>query len=312
MGLLIRSAVVTLCILLSCFSVEVCSYGTHIVKDGVYDGVNVGKFTSQLHAAVISKFQDDYPRANDTDILPTLQGVWKDMVDASGNSLDTLPFILERRGGLNVLDLSGDYQVDIPLNLPSMFVLKLNGSLTPAANFSVPADTVNPALVRVEGKGFTAILGGVISTFLQNATAVTLQDSHHIQIHGVHATGSGYGNAVVVVEGGKYNEVAKCKIETPGVVGTSSTIGVLVSKTKDPLVHDNEISQLPSHGIKVGTNTTGATIYSNYVHHNKVDGINIEGRVNNTFIHNNTCFANDNDGIRVAVKAVDEFPGSPC
>ena len=240
---------------------------------------------------------DDFPYANATDIMPALEPVWTQEREGHKSS-KPFPFILESKGVLNTLELIGDYLVDVPLRLPSMFVLKLhNATLQPATNFS-RGTIANPGLLHIENKGFTAILGGVINAESSGVPAISVLNSHHIQVHFVRASAlSGFN--VIYMRGGENNEIANSRIGNDGFQG-GSVSGIVIQDSKHALIHDNEVRYLPYVGILLKTGTAKAAVYSNNVHHVGFNGIEVKGLVENTYIHDNTCWSNKQDGIFAA------------
>lgn len=127
--------------------------GGHVVKvkDGrvVGTGEFVGSYTSSLITNVISKMYQPVSHAD-----------WQS-------------FSMINSTRLRYLELDGEYQADVPLQLPSLFVLQLTptATLTPAANLSLQNTTTFTALVEMKDVHFSAVLGGTIDASALNATA---------------------------------------------------------------------------------------------------------------------------------------------
>ena len=127
--------------------------GGHVVKvkDGrvVGTGEFVGSYTSSLNTNVISKMYQPVSAAD-----------WQS-------------FSMINSTRLRYLELDGEYQADVPLQLPSLFVLQLTPTaiLTPAANLSLQNTTTFTALVEMKDVHFSAVLGGTIDASALNATA---------------------------------------------------------------------------------------------------------------------------------------------
>ena len=69
---------------------------------------------------------------------------------------------LVNSSSLNTLNLSGAYECDVPLRLPSMFVLRGSGlTLTPAANLSLANLPRFTAMVMLDHVSLSAVVGGV-------------------------------------------------------------------------------------------------------------------------------------------------------
>ena len=108
------------------------------VKDGrlVAGGTWVGTHTSQLAANVVAPL---FPAVTAADWQET------SMINATM--------------GLRHLVLEGDYLADVPLSLPSLFVLQLlaGSTITPAANLSLQNTTTFTGLVQMHGSCQLAI-----------------------------------------------------------------------------------------------------------------------------------------------------------
>ena len=108
------------------------------VKDGrlVAGGTWVGTHTSQLAANVVAPL---FPAVTAADWQET------SMINATI--------------GLRHLVLEGDYLADVPLSLPSLFVLQLlaGSTITPAANLSLQNTTTFTGLVQMHGSCQLAI-----------------------------------------------------------------------------------------------------------------------------------------------------------
>ena len=61
---------------------------------------------------------------------------------------------------LRYLHLTGDYLADQPLRIPSLFVLELSGTLTPASNLSITNVSRFTGLVEMKDVYFSAVIGG--------------------------------------------------------------------------------------------------------------------------------------------------------
>ena len=106
---------------------------------------------------------------------------------------------------LSYLDLSGGpYLADVPLRLPSMSVLRLNGSMALASNAT--CGDAFPSLVSLENVSFAAVVGGRYDASA-NASyeALHMLNSDHCSIRGVDARGSS-NRAIVHIRGGACSE----------------------------------------------------------------------------------------------------------
>ena len=61
---------------------------------------------------------------------------------------------------LRYLHLTGDYLADQPLRIPSLFVLELSGTLTPAHNLSITNVSRFTGMVELRDVYFSAVIGG--------------------------------------------------------------------------------------------------------------------------------------------------------
>ena len=98
-------------------------------------GQYVGMYTSQLQALVDGSFS------------PKSGADWRDIS-------------LVNSSVLRHLHLQGAYLADVSLSLPSLFVLKLSGSITPASNLSRANTSRYQALVQMADVHFSAVIGG--------------------------------------------------------------------------------------------------------------------------------------------------------
>ena len=117
---------------------------------------------------------------------------------------------------LRYLELEGNYLADVPLQLPSLFVLKLNGSLSDAANLTSNAPGGAwprfTGLVTLNDTTFTAVEGGTYNATVHNATAVQaigVLNSFHTTVRSVRAN-SQYASAIGI-NGGSANEITRCE-----------------------------------------------------------------------------------------------------
>ena len=223
------------------------------VKDGYLqpDNLWIGLKTSELQALV-----------NDKSIFSSVTSDnWADasLID------DSL---------LRYLELEGDYICDAPLRLPSLFVLKLFGSITDAPTLSNNFPKWS-ALVMIDDVSYTAVDGGIINASVCSTTdiqAVTMTNSTYCSIRNIRA--SAWSDAMVGVTGGKHNEITNCDI--------GGYEGRVVNSTR---IDRGIWSLAHSHGY----------IHGNYIHHVTAYGIDFDAYTTNSIAFNNTC--NDNGKI---------------
>lgn len=104
---------------------------------------------------------------------------------------------------LRYLTLKGDagtdghsYLSDVTLQLPSMFVLTLEGSMGVAPNATLKSD-VTPPMVALDGVSYSAVLGGTYdATGNTTYEAIRIKDGSHCKLEGV----TGYGSGTNIIE----------------------------------------------------------------------------------------------------------------
>ena len=116
---------------------------------------------------------------------------------------------------LRYLTLKGDastdghsYLSDVTLQLPSMFVLTLEGSMGVAPNATLKSD-VTPPMVALDGVSYSAVLGGTYdATGNTTYEAIRIKDGSHCKVEGV----TGYGSGTNIIE---VNEAQASPTTTP-------------------------------------------------------------------------------------------------
>lgn len=161
------------------------------------------------------------------------------------------------------LSLSGSYDVDVPLMLPSRFMLVLDGaklsaapSLVPANNTLAPDATTPPlALIVARGvqhTGVVGVKGGANRNFLScenlqslgrcpdsklvGPAGILVVGSSDVSVSGLTVEQCGLGSAAVLLEGSGPAEVSGVNVKNPACAGVS------VSKAaSSTVVHDTEV-----------------------------------------------------------------------
>ena len=232
------------------------------IKDGILlpSGQHIGTFTSQLQSAIDRL----YPAVD--------QSTWKS-TSLVNNSL------------LRYLDLQGHYYADAPLLLPSLFVLRLNGSLADAANLtSHPLNgdnTASPGLVMLNATTYSAVLGvgnsPVINATTHDGTqmyAVSVLNSQKTAVRGLRLVAQ--WETCVGVRGGSHNEVSSNNVGGAPGRTTPATRGVWTLATSRAYVHHNHVHHSDKHALDFDAYTGNSVAWENLCEDNKEQGIFVE------------------------------------
>ncbi|GMI03627.1 hypothetical protein TrRE_jg8635 [Triparma retinervis] len=207
---------------------------------------------------------------------------------------------------LRYLELSGgEYQVDEPLLLPSMFVLSLDEETSmvladnaTAAPTSSDDDSSLPSLVGLVDVSFSAVVGGSFDArgHGDGWECVRILNGGHNAIRGVKAIAhvNEAWKSTITIRGGSRHELAGSTVDGDEKAGRCAwTIA-----TNAALVHDNVITGCVGHALDFDAYTSGSTAYSNVVTHNEGgqygQGIFVEETASGNFIFNNTVSYNVN------------------
>ena len=247
------------------------------VKDGVLlpSGKYIGTFTSQLQSAIDWL----YPAVDQT--------TWSS-ISLVNNSV------------LRYLDLQGHYYADAPLLLPSLFVLRLNGSLIDAANLtSHPLNgdaSAYPGLVTLNSTTYSAVLGVGTAPTINASThsgtqmhAVSVLNSQKSAVRGLRAVSQ--WETCVGIRGGVHNEVSSNDVGgEPG--RTTSGRGVWTLATSRAYVHHNHVHHADKHALDFDAYTGASVAWGNLCEDNKEEGIFVEETAHDNVIVSNTCRRN--------------------
>jgi parallel beta-helix repeat protein len=269
------------------------------VKDGrLPDGQYVGVHTSEIAANVIEKL-----------FRPVSHDNWQD-VSMFNSSV------------LRYLLLEGDYLADIPLRLPSLFVLHLKDGTTikPAANLSLENTTSFTGLVEMKDVHFSAVLGGLIDAsslpaaaflypYRRGYQAVSIMGGGNNAVRHVKARANN-SDAAVGVNQSPAAEISHCDIGG-GANGQGVTKGrcIWCLATSRALVHDNWVRNCSSHSLDFDAYTSASAAYNNLCEDGTEEGIFVEETAKNNFIFNNTLRRNG-CGIGVYANAAGPVTGN--
>eukprot|EP00750_Incisomonas_marina_P028335 INCI6655.2.p1 GENE.INCI6655.2~~INCI6655.2.p1 ORF type:complete len:216 (-),score=28.48 INCI6655.2:613-1260(-) len=147
------------------------------------------------------------------------------------SAADTASTSLFNSTNLRYLELEGEYFCDSPLLLPSFFVLRLNGTLTDAANLSSVTWPRFTGMVTINGSSYTAVDGGEFNATVHNSTAVLAVasvNSFYTSIRNIRANAQ--FSSAVGINGGSHNEIANCECGgAPGRVSPVRAIWLLAT-----------------------------------------------------------------------------------
>lgn len=181
------------------------------VQNGYIQGT--GEFVGQFTSAIQSRL------------------VGNESVFPAVTAADTANTSLFNSTNLRYLELEGDYFCDSPLYLPSFFVLRLNGTLTDAANLSSVTWPRFTGMVTINGSLYTAVDGGEFNATVHNSTAVLAVaslNSFHTSIRNIRANAQ--LSSAVGINGGSHNEIFNCECGgTPGRVSPVRAIWLLAT-----------------------------------------------------------------------------------
>ncbi|GMI30601.1 hypothetical protein TrCOL_g2220 [Triparma columacea] len=279
------------------------------IVDGMTLRIDAGKLTKPdgkpqevgFYASTIQKVVDSmYPEVNEADISKITY------FNASN---------------LRYLLLSGgEYLVDEPLLLPSMFVLSLEKgtsmALAPnatAAPTSSDDDSSLPSLVGLVDVSFSAVIGGTFDArgHEDGWECIRILNGAHNSIRNVKAIShvNEAWKSTVTIRGGSRHELAKSTVDGEDVAGRC----VWTIATSAALIHDNIITRCVGHALDFDAYTSGSTAYSNVVEYNTGgeygQGIFVEETASGNFIFNNSVSHNTN-GIELYSLTVGPVTGN--
>eukprot|EP00729_Bicosta_minor_P017317 gene17317-15047_t len=264
------------------------------VKDGWVvssSGVQyVGTYTSELNDKVLSKMY------------------------AAVKPEDWQPFSMINSTLLRYLELDGTYLADVPLQLPSLFVLQLapTAVIAPAANLTLENTSTFMALVELNDIHFSAVLGGTIDASSLNSSAfeypyrrgyqaVAIKGGSNNAIRGVRAAANNSDSAVGITQSPR-SEIANCDIGGSPSNSSAQTVGrcIWILSSSHALVHDNHVHHCRSHALDFDAYTSVSAAYNNLCEDNGEEGIFVEETASGNFIFNNTCRRN---GVGIGLEA---------
>ena len=248
------------------------------IKDGILlpSGKYIGTFTSQLQSAI----DFHYPSVDKT--------TW-----------NTISIV--NSSVLRYLDLQGHYFADAPLLLPSLFVLRLNGSLVDALNLTthpVNGDTnAYPGLVTLNSTTYSAVLGvgsaATINASTHSGTqmhAVSILNSQKTAVRGLRLVSQ--WETCVGIRGGVHNEVSSNNVGGESGRTTPATRGVWALATSRAYVHHNHVHHADKHALDFDAYTGNSVAWENLCEDNKEQGIFVEETSHDNVIVSNTCRRN--------------------
>ena len=189
-------------------------------------GDYVGVYTSQLQKRVIDAL---YPPIQPNDILKNIHVV-------NGTVL-------------RYLDLQGAYLADAPLVLPSLFVLRFNGSIVDAKNItnSIFNGVSHVGLVTLNNTQYSGVIGGLINATAHSNTrmqAVSLLNSRRSTVRRLRALSN--WESAIGIKGGEQNEISYCDM---GGTNVYPTLGraIWLLATASGYVHNCYTSLFDTH-----------------------------------------------------------------
>lgn len=227
-------------------------------------GQYVGMHTSQLQALIDGSFS------------PQSSADWRDSS-------------LINSSALRHLHLQGAYLADVSLSLPSLFVLNLSGSITPASNLSLANTSRFQALVQMADVYFAAVIGGTFdgsslpampstydpvtkTTTRHGYMALSIQGGANNAIRGVRAM-SNNSDAVIGVNMSPRAEIGGCEVGgDSGALGLLETRCIWTLATSHALVHDCHVHHCRSHSLDFDAYTSSSVAWNNVCEDNGAEG----------------------------------------
>lgn len=196
----------------------------------------------------------------------------------------------------------------MPLLLPSLFVLKLAGSIVPAANLSLTKVERFTGMITLHNVQFSAVIGGTYDAGglpsvegSRGYQAIVVVGGGHNAVRNVRAAANNSDSAIGVNQS-PHAEVSDCDVGgTSGAVSRGRCIWTLA--TDRALIHDNYVHHCSSHALDLDAYTSFSAAWSNVCEDNGEEGIFVEETASGNFIFNNTCRRNRN-GIGLYANAV--------
>ena len=198
---------------------------------------------------------------------------------------------------LRYLLLDGAYLCDIPLRLPSLFVLQLaaGASIRPAANLSLENTTTFTGLVEMSDVHFSAVVGGTVDAsslpaeafdypYRRGYQAVAIKGGSNNAVRHVSLRANNSDGAVGINQS-PHGEIAHCDIGGgPGGQGMTKGRCVWCLATSHALVHDNLVRNCSSHSLDFDAFTSTSAAYSNLCEDGIEEGIFVEETASNNFV----------------------------
>ena len=244
----------------------------HVIH-GKLDGVYVGIHTSELQANVIDRyFEPIHEHPKDVSLFNATR--------------------------LRRLTLTGAYLADVPLQLPSLFVLELSGgstSITAAKNLSQFNVSRFEGILQLDDVWYSAVIGTgnpmpMIDTtplpaiprpsnttkMPNNFMAIALVGGGRNSIRNVRLIANNSGSTIGI-NMSPNAEIGGCDIGGRGV-GVGMTIGrcIWALATNGALVHDNHVHHCSKHALDFDAFTSASAAWSNLCEYNGEEGIFVE------------------------------------
>ena len=224
--------------------------------------------------------------------------IQRNVIDAMFPSVEPNAASIVDEKVLRYLNLNGDYQADVPLLIPSLFVLRLNGSIVDAANLTIQQDSSALGLVLFNNTQYSSIQGGTVDATTHSTTqiqAVSVLNGVRNSVRSVRANSQ--FETAIGVRGGTQNEVAYC--DAGGNANKMSPVrAIWTLATSKAYVHHNHVHHSSSHALDFDAYTASSIAWENLCEDNKDEGIFVEETAHDNVICMNTCRRNGN-GIGV-------------
>lgn len=201
---------------------------------------------------------------------------------------------------LRTLDLQGQYTADEQLNLPSLFRLRLSGSITLKAGVST--STRFAALVAINGSQYSAVLGGNYNASGDNGySGISVVNSTACTVKGVHVSSDING---IVVHASQRNDIVGNDI------GPGKFRGIWSLVAGRNTFRENHIHDCQGHALDFDAYTTNSLAYQNTVTGAAIaEGIFVEETATDNMVVGNTV-SNNHNGIGVYSNVVGPVKGN--
>lgn len=195
------------------------------------------------------------------------------------------------------MKLSGDYECDTPLLLPSLLILQLEGTIRAASNLSAADVPRFTGMVTMNNTEYSGVVGGTYDASSVPAVngsrgyqAISIVNGGHNVVRSVRAIAN-HSDSAIGINMSPYAEVAHCDAGgEDGAMSLGRCIWTLA--TSHALIHHNHVHHCSAHALDFDAYTTTSVAYGNLCENNREEGIFVEETASGNFVFNNTARRN--------------------